>query len=55
LIAQVTSLDGTHVVRTDHTGSLAEPVDLGKRAAFALLDQGAERILSQIRDTPTTP
>ncbi|MGI5122794.1 hydroxymethylbilane synthase [Marinactinospora thermotolerans] len=55
LVAQVSSLDGTHTVRTEQTGAVSDPVDLGKRSAFALLDQGAESILAQIRDTPPTP
>ncbi|QBI56772.1 hydroxymethylbilane synthase [Streptomonospora litoralis] len=52
LVAQVTSLDGTTALRTAQAATLAEPADLGKRAATALLDQGAENILAQIRETP---
>ncbi|MFC4562737.1 hydroxymethylbilane synthase [Nocardiopsis mangrovi] len=51
LVAQVTALDGTTAVRTTRTGPATDPVDLGKRSAIALLEQGAEHILSQIRDT----
>ncbi|MUL41569.1 hydroxymethylbilane synthase [Streptomonospora sp. PA3] len=53
LTAQVTSLDGTTVIRTAQTGPRTDPADLGRRSAAALLDQGAEHILAQIRETPT--
>jgi hydroxymethylbilane synthase len=53
LVAQVTSLDGMNAVRAEQTGAVSDPVDLGKRSAAALLDQGAESILSHIRNTPT--
>ncbi|WP_254904264.1 hydroxymethylbilane synthase [Streptomonospora nanhaiensis] len=55
LIAQVSSLDGTNVVRAQQTGAVFDPADLGKRSASALLDQGAEGILSRIRNTPSNP
>ncbi|MFE1101987.1 hydroxymethylbilane synthase [Nocardiopsis alba] len=53
LDAQVTSPDGTRTVRADTTGPATTADELGKHLAHTLLDQGAEELLSQVRETPT--
>ncbi|MFW5421011.1 hydroxymethylbilane synthase [Nocardiopsis sp. CNT-189] len=52
LAAQVTAPDGSRATTTTRTGALTDPHEVGKQAATALYDQGAEAILSQVRDTP---
>jgi hydroxymethylbilane synthase len=47
--AVVTSLDGADAVRTKTAGSLQTPDLVGARAAEALLAQGADRILADVR------
>ncbi|MBB6173205.1 hydroxymethylbilane synthase [Nocardiopsis mwathae] len=53
LSAQVTSLDGTTVIRATRSCALHDADDLGKQSAYDLLDQGAEQILSTARETPS--
>ncbi|WP_160051092.1 hydroxymethylbilane synthase [Nocardiopsis sp. FR26] len=54
LDAQVTAVDGTRAIRADTTGPADHAAELGKHLAHTLLDQGAEELLSQVRNTPPT-
>lgn len=46
----VASPDGRHVVRTDRTGAMEKPDDLGREVAEILLERGAGDILDDIPD-----
>ncbi|RKN60373.1 hypothetical protein D7231_33335 [Streptomyces klenkii] len=52
LSAQVSAVDGSRHVTANASGSLRDPEKLGRRVAEELLDQGAEAILSAVRQRP---
>ncbi|WP_197018984.1 hydroxymethylbilane synthase [Thioalkalivibrio sp. HK1] len=49
LRALVASLDGRRVLRTEIEGGIDDPRGLGTKAAQAMLDQGAQAILDEVR------
>ncbi|WP_449479046.1 hypothetical protein [Streptomyces abikoensis] len=52
LSAQVSAIDGSRHVATHGTGTVQDPETLGRQVAEELLDQGAETILSAVRQRP---
>ncbi|MET9414668.1 hypothetical protein ABZY03_10870 [Streptomyces klenkii] len=53
LSAQVSAVDGSRHVTAHGTGSVLTPETLGRRVADELLAQGAEMILSTVRQRPS--
>jgi hydroxymethylbilane synthase len=55
LRALVADLDGATVLRAEERGAAAEAVEVGRRAADALLRRGAGEVLARIRETAAAP
>jgi hydroxymethylbilane synthase len=49
LMGCVCSLDGRRILRAQQTGPAMQPLELGRRLADALLEQGAAELISAIR------
>lgn len=55
LTAFVSSLDGKRLLRHQRTGKVAEAEEIGRLAAAALREQGADAILAEIRSQEAVP
>ncbi len=50
LQALVGMADGSEIVRSERSGPITSPRDLGREVAAELLDRGADRIIAELRD-----
>lgn len=50
LRALVGMADGSEIVRSERSGPITSPQDLGREVAAELLDRGADRIIAELRD-----
>ncbi len=50
LRALVGMADGSEIVRSERSGPITSPRDLGREVAAELLDRGADRIIAELRD-----